>query len=346
MLEVIKDYGLFLGKTITIVLAIVFIIRGIVTAVHRAREWSHERITVKKLNHHYDHLRNTLKEAILPPFELKKDFKEQHKQHKAERKKAKTGAPPEKKRVFVLNFKGDLLASAISSLREEITAVLTVAKPGDEVVVRLESSGGLVNAYGLAASQLLRVRQKKIPLTVAVDKVAASGGYLMACVADRIVAAPFAVIGSIGVASEVPNFHRLLKKHDIDFELITAGEYKRTLTLFGENTEKGRKKFIEQVEETHTLFKEFLRENRAQVEVDTVATGEYWYGRHALDLKLIDDLIASDDYLFAASETSDIYEVEYKPKETLREKIASGIVHTANNLLFSWWQASNKSRFF
>ncbi|MGH7456798.1 MAG: protease SohB, partial [bacterium] len=248
--------------------------------------------------------------------------------------------------VFVLSFKGDILASAVSSLREEVTAVLTVAKPSDEVVVRLESAGGTVNSYGLAASQLLRLKRQNIPLTVLVDKVAASGGYLMGCVADRILAAPFAVIGSIGVVSEVPNFNRLLKKHDIDYELITAGEYKRTLTMFGENTEKGRKKFIEQIEDVHAIFKEFLKENRAQVDTAAVATGEHWHGRRAIEMKLVDELMASDDYLFAASEKSDIYEVEYKIPETLREKIISGIQQTLSQALLSLWDRLEKSRFY
>ena len=109
-------------------------------------------------------------------------------------------------------------------------------------------------AYGLAASQMQRIRDKKLKLTVCVDKVAASGGYMMAVVADKIIAAPFAVLGSIGVLAQVPNFHRLLKKHDVDFEMLTAGKYKRTLTMFGENTDKGREKFQEDIEDTHVLF--------------------------------------------------------------------------------------------
>jgi serine protease SohB len=179
-----------------------------------------------------------------------------------------------------------------------------------------------------------------------VDKVAASGGYLMACVANRILAAPFAVVGSIGVVSEVPNFNRLLKKHDIDYELITAGEYKRTLTMFGKNTEKGRKKFIEQLEDVHAIFKEFLKENRSQVEIATVATGEHWHGRRAIELKLVDELMASDDYLFAASEKSDIYEVEYKIPETLRERLISGLTQSLSQALHSLWDRLEKSRFY
>jgi serine protease SohB len=217
--------------------------------------------------------------------------------------------------VFVLNFHGDIRASALASLREEVTAVLTVAQPEDEVMLRLESSGGLVHAYGLAAAQLLRIRDRRLKLTVAVDKVAASGGYLMACVADRIIAAPFAILGSIGVIAQLPNFNRLLKKHDIDYEQFMAGEYKRTVTLFGENTDKGRHKFQEEIEATHALFKDFVRNHRPQLDLDQVATGEYWYGTRALEHRLADELRTSDDYLLDASAGAEVYEVTYTGKK-------------------------------
>ncbi len=209
--------------------------------------------------------------------------KKEKQEAKAAKKASKRGqgssdGPEQRKRLYVLNFDGDIRASATDNLREEITAVLNQSTEGDEVLVKVESPGGLVHGYGLAASQLRRIRDAEVPLTIAVDKVAASGGYMMACVADRIIAAPFAVLGSIGVLAQVPNFHRLLKKHDIDFELFTAGEYKRTVTMFGENTEKGREKFTEDLEETHDLFKDFVSENRPQLDIARVATGEVWYG--------------------------------------------------------------------
>lgn len=344
-MEFLKDFGLFLAKTITIVVAIVFIIRGLIAAVQHEREMSREKITVKKLNRHYEYLRDVLQEEMSSIFERKQMSKAKKQKWKAEKKQAKSGPPEERKRIFVLNFKGDIKATAVASLREEITAVLTVAKPTDEVVLRLESPGGAVNAYGLAASQLQRIKGKQIPLTVSVDKIAASGGYLMACVANRIVAAPFAVVGSIGVISQVPNFNRVLKKYDIDYEEITAGEFKRTLSVFAENTEKGRQKFIEQIEDVHASFKHFLQQNRTQIEINAVATGEYWYGNRALELKLVDDLATSDDYLFAASAAADIFEVTYKPKETLREKIAAGIEESMQRIFYFLLKRDHESRF-
>jgi serine protease SohB len=203
----------------------------------------------------------------------------------------------------------------VASLREEVTAVLTAAQAEDEVIVRLESAGGLVHGYGLAASQLLRIRDRRLKLTVAVDKVAASGGYMMACVADRIIAAPFAILGSIGVIAQLPNFNRLLKKHDVDFEQFMAGEHKRTVTLFGENTDKGRQKFQEEIEDVHALFKDFVKTHRPQVDLERVATGEHWFGARALESRLVDELRTSDDVLLDASASADLYEVVYTGKK-------------------------------
>ena len=220
-------------------------------------------------------------------------------------------------------FKGDIKASDVSSLREEISAILTFASKNDEIFVTLESAGGTVHGYGLAASQLKRIRDKNIKLIVAVDKVAASGGYMMACVADKIIAAPFAIIGSIGVLAQIPNFYRLLKKHNVDFEQVTVGQYKRTLTLFGENTDEDREKVQEELEETHQLFKDFIKEYRDDVDIDKIATGEHWYGKQAIELKLVDELKTSDDYLSEAVQNADIYEIDYIRKKPLSEKIIS-----------------------
>ena len=207
-----------------------------------------------------------------------------------------------------------------------------MAEKDDEVVALVESPGGTVHGYGLAASQLARFKKKNIKLTVAVDKVAASGGYMMACVADKIIAAPFAIIGSIGVVAQLPNFNRLLKKHDIDFEEITAGEHKRTLTMFGENTDADRAKFKEEIEDAHMLFKDFVNEHRPQVEIDEIATGEHWFAKRAYDLKMVDELVTSDDYLFNASEHKNIYQVSFQRKKPVLEKMlgsTAGILQRA-----------------
>ena len=327
-MEFLTEYGMFLAKSITVVIAILAITGGIVALSSRSQHKAKEHIEVKHLNQNYETMATALQSAMLPKKEFKEKLKALKKQHKAE----EHGEKIRTRKIFVLNFYGDIRASALTSLREEITAILTVASPEDEVLLRLDSAGGLVHAYGLAASQLMRIKEKRITLTVAVDKVAASGGYLMACVADRIIAAPFAVVGSIGVVSQLPNFNRLLKKHDIDFEQFTAGEHKRTLTVFGENTDKGRQKFREEIEDTHQLFKDFVKEHRSVMDIAEVATGEHWYGARALNLKLIDALRTSDDYLLEASKTADLFEISYVTKKPLLAKLLS----LGGSRMFGW----------
>lgn len=343
MIDILMQYGLFLAKAVTIVVAIGAIAVLAVSLSRRGRPL--ERLEVNNLNKKYDAMAQALKRGILPRKDYKKEAKADKARKKAEKKAQAKPDASTKKRVFVLRFRGDIKATAVASLREEITAVLTMATSRDEVLVCLENAGGLVHEHGLAASQLLRFKQKSIPLTIAVDKVAASGGYLMACVANRIIAAPFAVVGSIGVLAQLPNFHRLLDKHGIDFEQIKAGEFKRTVTVFGKNTDKERKKLKEEVEDTHELFKIFVAENRPGVDIKRVATGEHWYGTRALELKLINDVMTSDDYLLAARERANLYEVTYTARRTVSERLASAIQSAVDNLLLSWSQRAGKRSF-
>jgi len=324
MTDILMQYGLFLAKAVTVVVAITVIVVVVVSMSRKGR--SAERLEVTSLNEKYDAMAEVLKRGILPKKELKKALKDKKAQQKAQ-KKAKGGQVSSRKRVFVIDFRGDIKASAVSALREEITAVLTLATQDDETLIRLENAGGLVHEHGLAASQLLRIKQRKIPLTIAVDKIAASGGYMMACVGDRIVAAPFAIVGSIGVLAQLPNFHGWLEKHGIDFEQIKAGELKRTITMFGKNTEVERERVKEQLEDTHLLFKEFVTENRPGVDVERIATGEHWHASRALELKLVDELITSDDYLLSASTDADVFEVVYTARKGLSERLMTSLQH-------------------
>jgi serine protease SohB len=314
----LSEYGMFLAKLSTVSVIFIVIVGAIIFIIMRAKG-DNEHLTIKNINEKYEAMSFMLNSQVLNKKSFKKYLKEQKKEHKEKGKESSDN----RKKVFVLNFIGDIKASTVSSLREEITAILTVADKNDEVVIVLESGGGTVHGYGLGASQLKRIRDKEIKLTAAVDKVAASGGYMMACVADNIIAAPFAIIGSIGVLAQIPNFHRLLKKMDIDFEQITAGDHKRTLTLFGENTDKDREKFKEELEDTHKLFKEFVKGSREQVDIDKIATGEHWYGKRAIELNLVDELITSDDYLSNAAKEADVFEVKYERKKPVSEKLIS-----------------------
>ena len=319
-MEHLFEYILFFAKTITIVIAFVIPILVIAAVATRQRQHQKEHLEVNHVNRRYEVMSNTIDSAHLS----KKVFKERIKKQKKERKssaKQKSDESEDRGRIYVFKFEGDIEASEIDRLREEITAILTIEEPPNEVVIRVESRGGVVHGYGLAASQLKRIKDKNIQLTVAVDKVAASGGYLMACVADKIIAAPFAIVGSVGVLAQIPNFHRALEKHNIDYQEYTAGEYKRTVGMFSEPTEKGKAKFLEEIEDVHKLFKEFVQTNRPQVDVDQISTGEHWYGTRALDLNLVDELRTSDDYLLEAAENSDIYEIKYVRKEPLAERL-------------------------
>lgn len=347
-MEFLAEYGLFLAKAVTVVAA-VGVIAALVAAIgQRQRSGGDGHVEVKRLNERYHDFAKTLHEATIDPalrkLKLKEEAKQQKKEDKARaraaRKQAKSGedSAETRPRLFVLEFDGDLRASAVDQLREEVSVLCAELKDGDEVLVRLESGGGLVHSYGLAASQLQRIRDRGASLTVAVDKVAASGGYMMACVGQQVIAAPFAVIGSIGVIAQLPNFHRLLKKNDIDFEMLTAGEYKRTLTLFGENTDAGREKFREELEDTHGLFKDFVRAHREQVDIDRVATGEVWYGQRALDVGLVDALTTSDAYIQERLDSHDAFEVSYVPQKNWQQKLGMAAEASAERVFSRAWE--------
>lgn len=343
-MDFLTEYGLFFAKTLTFLIAVVLLL-GFATAVGtRARKGDKGHLEVRNLNEHHEKQQQVLSQSLLDDAELKAEKKALKKRLKEEKKQKTAGDSSSQQRVFVLNFKGDMRASEVQTLREEVTAVLSLANANDEIVVRLESPGGMVHSYGLASSQLDRVRKQGIPLTVCVDKVAASGGYMMACVADKILAAPFAYIGSIGVLAQLPNFHRLLKKHDVDFEVLTAGEYKRTLTMLGENTEKGREKFVQDLQETHDEFKRFVGDRRSKMDINQVATGEVWLGRRAQEVGLVDEVMTSDEYLVSKMTSAKVYEVSYVVKKSLQEKVGFAAEERMDSLLQRWWQRLTDSK--
>jgi len=334
-MEFLSEYGLFLLKAMTIVIAIVIVMAAGAAAGRKATQ---DHLEVENLNKKYRKTAAALRSAVMKKDERKKQAKRDKKQQKAEEKR---GSRP---RSFVIDFKGDLKASAVSSLREEVSAVLDVATPDDEVIVRLENPGGIDHEHGLAASQLARVREHDIPLVVCVDKVAASGGYLMACVASKIYAAPFAILGSIGVLAQLPNFNRLLDSHGIDFEQISAGKYKRTVTMFGKNTDEDRAKLKEELEDVHTLFKAAVGRYRTELDLEAIATGEHWYGTRALELGLADEILTSDELLLQRASERDLYHVSYKIKQPLQKRIMSNIDGTLEKVDAVSWRRRFESR--
>ncbi len=335
MIQTLTQYGLFLAETVTIVIALLFLIGGVLNMLQRDKSASKNSILITSINDKYKDFARSLNRSILP----KKMFQKLMKEEKAKQKRENNKAVSKSKRIFIINFHGDIRASAIETLREEVTAILTTAKEDDEVLLRLESGGGMVHSYGLAASQLIRLKKRGIKLTIAVDKIAASGGYMMACIADHLIAAQFAVIGSVGVIAQIPNFSRLLKEKSIDFEQITAGKHKRTLTMFGENREEDRDKLREELEDTHLQFKDFVVQYRKEVEIEKIATGEHWFGQRALDLKLVDEISTSDDFLLEKSENFDLYEIKYEIKKSISEKIPF-LAQNVLNRIAGWMQST------
>jgi serine protease SohB len=339
--EFLLGYADFLLRTLTVLIAIIVVLLTIAALRGKGRGKGSGQLQVSKLNDFYKALRERLEHELLDKTQLKAQRKAEAKQAKQAKKDGQS-----KPRVFVLDFDGDIKASATDNLRHEVTALLSLASPQDEVVLRLESGGGMVHGYGLAASQLARIRQAGVPLTVCVDKVAASGGYMMACIGDKILSAPFAILGSIGVVAQLPNIHRLLKKHDIDVEMLTAGEYKRTLTVLGENTEKGREKFQEDLDTTHELFKNFVARYRPQLNIDEIATGEVWLGVSALNKHLVDELKTSDEYLAERACEAELLHLHFAEKKSLPERFGLAASVTLDRLLLNWWSRLNQQRFW
>ncbi|WP_342808066.1 protease SohB [Alteromonas sp. M12] len=335
-MEFLFQYGLFVAKAVTIVVAILLTVGGIVALASKQKQ-GNGQLEIKSVSEQFEELKEHAQHLLLSKEQLKKKQKEQKKADKVAKKKDESD---QKANLFVVDFKGSMDAHEVDSLREEITAILCAAQPKDEVLVRLESGGGVVHGYGLAASQLQRLKDKNIHLTAAVDKVAASGGYMMACVADNVLSAKFAIIGSIGVIAQLPNFNKILKKNDIEFEQHTAGDFKRTLTLFGENTDQGRDKFKQELEEVHVMFKDFVSSHRSELDIDKVATGEYWYGSRAKELGLVDAIQTSDDFLMSKLESRNIYSVKYSKKKGLAEKLGKAASTGIESAFVKLWSKS------
>ncbi len=340
MSEFFFSYGLFIAKIVTGLVALVFAV-AIVSAGRKKEEGPNLKIT--NLNEKYSDLRTLVRQALMDKKEYKAMIKSQLKESKNEKKSSKRAH--QKPKLFVLEFEGDIRATEVETMRDEVSALLSVAEPQDEVLLKLDNSGGTVHEHGLAASQLLRIKDAKLKFTVSIDKVAASGGYMMACVADRIVSAPFAIVGSIGVLAQLPNFHRLLDKVGVDWEQHTAGEYKRTVTMFGENGQKEREKLKLELHETHVLFRDFVSDHRPKLDIDKVSTGEHWYGKQALELNLVDQLMTSDEYLINALDEYDIYEISMEVKQRLQDKLLGGLLSIASKTRNSLASAESNSKY-
>ena len=337
-MEILVDYLIFLLKVFTIALAITLPLL-IIIGSSKNKTQPKGKLSITNLSDKFEDMGNALKGSLMNPKELKKFNKDLSKDKK---KKNKT---ENEETVFVLNFNGDIQASEVEKLKQEVNSILLSESECKEVVLKVESGGGSAYAYGLCAAELKRLVDNEISLTVCIDKVAASGGYLMSCVATKIIAAPWAIVGSIGVIAQLPNFHRLLKKNSIDFEMHTAGAFKRTLTTLGENTEEGREKFKSELEDLHLIFKNFVKEQRPQVDTEVVATGEVWQGEEAVKVGLVDSLETSDNYLVNLSKEAKLLEIEFVEKKNLTERFAFSMQLIIEKTLFKFYDLINRDRF-
>ena len=329
------EFIIFAAKFLLVAFSVFGLILFVFAASFRggSRAGQKSELEMTPLHEDFKDVTQFLSSMTLSKAQRKIEKKTEKKRQKQQEKEAKNNPESDKSRLFVLEFEGDVKASQVEELRKEVSALLLMSKPKDEVLLKLESPGGMVTGYGLAASQLKRIREKGLQLTIAVDKVAASGGYMMACVGSQILAAPFAVVGSIGVVAQVPNFNRLLKKNEVDYKEYTAGDYKRTVSLLGEITAQGEKKFLEQLEDTHVLFKDFVTQNRPQADMKSLGTGEHWYGERAVKLNLVDKIMTSDDYLLEAYKSDrHIYSLKYRKKKNLSEKISEAFSVTLSKV--------------
>ena len=314
--------------------AVVFVIVSFFSMLVKAKQelasMSKGVLNIKKISDEYKDSKKEFLSEILD--------KKEYKKHNKDQKKKSSKKDEKNKLIYVVDFKGDMQASQVDSLRKEVSAILAVANEKDQIVVRIDSPGGVVNGYGFAASQLERIRQANIDLTVCIDQVAASGGYMMSAVANTIISSPFAIVGSIGVVGTVPNIKDLLTKNGINVEMHTSGEYKRTLTSVGENTEEGREKFKEDLKNIHKLFKQHILNYRPELDMSKVGTGEYWFAKDALELGLVDKIQTYDDYIInKINDDFDVYEISYvikKEKGFLKSKLAM-IKNSITSFLYS-----------
>jgi len=361
MNEFIEQYWSFYSAGVAIFLFAGFALVLKLIFFKRKRRKKEPHLTFKHWNHRFEndfeHLEREMHAASFLPKDaaklLKKARKKEEKNEKQKdkeksiktvttiREKLQSGLKTEdvlkehSNCVYVLTFIGSVMATEVEQLREQISFLLQVAQPADEIVVRLTSPGGAVSQYGLASSQLERLKQAGLRCVVCVDTVAASGGYMMASVADKIIAAPFAIIGSIGVVAGIPNFHRVLQKHEVDYHLFTAGKYKRTVTPFSEVTDEGKQKLQDDLTAIHEAFKQLIKAGRPDVDIEEIATGEYWLATQAKEKGLVDEIMTSDDYLCSKLDECEIIEIKTEIEQNRLEKFLEG-----GTSIFKQWTAS------
>ncbi len=209
------------------------------------------------------------------------------------------GPPP---RLAVLRFQGlrDLNASGDQRLSEAIDEVLVNRDHFEEAVVIIDSPGGTTHGYGHAYALLERLSASGLKVTACIDRIGASGGYLMALPADRILAGPFAIVGSVGVVAGIPNVKRLLEEKGVSYRLFVAGDKKRVVHFADDDGPEVREYMDEKLAGIHTQFLQAVEKHRGdRVKLDEVRSGDHWSAEESVEkgLGLVDELQTSAEYL-------------------------------------------------
>lgn len=234
-----------------------------------------------------------------------------------------------RKTAVLLSFNGDINATEVIEFGRAVSMIVQMKDLVSEVYIIINSGGGVVNGYGLLASEIERLHYSEIETYALIDQVAASGGYMAACVANHVVAAPFAYIGSIGVVSEMPNFNQILSDNGINIEQHTAGKSKRTVTPLGKITDEDRNEFKKKLERIHRSFINHVSHYRNINDADEnknsiIFSGDYWIAEETVELELglVDEISTSQEFLLDKMKEYNIIEITFQENKTKKSKLS------------------------
>lgn len=242
--------------------------------------------------------------------------------------------------VFVIDYVGSMMASEVVYLTAKIDAIILKSNKDDEVVINITSPGGAVSGYGLVASQIKRLKTAGLKITATVDTVAASGGYMAAVVSDEIIAAPFAMVGSIGVVANVMIYEELLKNIGIQTNVYTSGDSKRTVVPSRVPNAEEEAKLEAQLEEIHSRFKDHVLSFRPDIDEDKVFTGQAFLAADAINFGLVDKIGTSDELLLNLYKDGHrLIEVQFIIEENIggsvTKQVSAGLVDAIKSEIFN-----------
>ncbi|MDP3296608.1 MAG: signal peptide peptidase SppA [Thermodesulfovibrionia bacterium] len=207
-------------------------------------------------------------------------------------------------KVGIIRVEGVILDS-----RDVIDELKTYAKDSSikAVVIRIDSPGGAVAPAQEIYKEIVKLKKEK-KVVASMGSVAASGGYYIACPADKIVANPGTLTGSIGVIMEIPNIEGLMKKIGVETKVIKSGKHKDIASMFKSMTEEERKILQSVLDDVHDQFIRAVSEGRNMKyeNIKELADGRIFTGKKAKELGLVDTLGNLDDAVNLAGKLSGI----------------------------------------